>query len=174
MHTPNPGSDPRPDVPNDNGDVRKPPVPPDQQYEIVPIEEPPKPGHSDAPPMRLTRTKLRRVPQTSRTLLIAGAIAVTGTLLPHDAQAEIRLTQRGCMMYSTWSGNLVWARDLGADKEKARAELIALDQKRPSSIYTLMLRELDALWSTSATWEDVTVLVLQDCISRGGRYESGT
>ena len=52
MHTPNPGSDPRPDVPNDD-DVRAPPVPPDQQDEIIPIQEPPKPGRSDAPPMRV-------------------------------------------------------------------------------------------------------------------------
>jgi hypothetical protein len=48
MHTPtpeNPGSE-------DQDDVREPPVPPDRQEEIVPIEEPPKPGRGrDAPPL---------------------------------------------------------------------------------------------------------------------------
>ena len=73
-----------------------------------------------------------------------------------------------------WSGNLVWASDLGAEKEKARQELIALDQKTPSSIYALMLRHLDALWTTSASWEEVTVMVLRDCMARRGTYESAS
>lgn len=51
MHTPNPGSDPRTDD-EGNDDVRQPPVPPDRQDEIVPVEEPPKPGSGkDRPPM---------------------------------------------------------------------------------------------------------------------------
>lgn len=73
-----------------------------------------------------------------------------------------------------WSGNLVWASDLGADKEKAREQLVALDQKTPSSIYALMLRHLDALWTTTATWEEVTMMVLQDCVARRGTYEHTT
>jgi hypothetical protein len=68
----------------------------------------------------------------------------------------------------------VWARDLGADKEKARSELVALDKKMPSNIYALMLRNLDTLWTTSADWESVTLVLLQDCINRRGTYESGT
>jgi hypothetical protein len=50
MHTPTPDSNPVPDDQDDG--VRQPPVPPDREDEIVPIEEPPKPGRgSDAPPM---------------------------------------------------------------------------------------------------------------------------
>jgi hypothetical protein len=50
MHTPTPDSDRSPD--EDEGHVRHPPVPPDREDEIVPIEEPPKPGRgNDAPPM---------------------------------------------------------------------------------------------------------------------------
>ena len=66
------------------------------------------------------------------------------------------------------------ARDLGADKEKARAELVMLDKKTPESIYALMLRNLDSLWTTTADWESVTLVLLQDCINRRGAYESGT
>lgn len=47
MHTPNPGSDPRPE--SDQDDVHTPTVPPDQEDDLVPIEEPPKPGRSDSP-----------------------------------------------------------------------------------------------------------------------------
>jgi hypothetical protein len=50
MHTPTPDSDQIPD--DDEGHVRHPPVPPDREDEIVPIEEPPKPGRgNDAPPL---------------------------------------------------------------------------------------------------------------------------
>ena len=97
-----------------------------------------------------------------------------GAFFPGTAEASITLSQRGCQTYASWSGNLVWARDLGADKEKARAELVALDKKMPANIYALMLRNLDVLWTTTADWESVTLVILQDCINRRGAYETGT
>jgi hypothetical protein len=105
---------------------------------------------------------------------IVPIIALAGALVPCAADANITLSQRGCQTYASWSGNLVWARDIGADKEKARAELVMLDKKTPESIYALMLRNLDILWTTSADWESVTLVLLQDCINRRGTYESGT
>ncbi len=101
-------------------------------------------------------------------------VALAGALIPCAAEAQITLTQRGCQTYASWSGNLVWARDIGADKEKARAELVTLDKKMPSNIYALMLRNLDSLWTTTADWESVTLVLLQDCINRRGTYETGT
>jgi len=102
------------------------------------------------------------------------AVLLLTAFLPRTAEAAITLTQRGCQTYASWSGNLVWARDLGADKEKARAELVGLDEKTPANIYALMLRNLDSLWKTTANWESVTLVILQDCINRRGTYESGT
>ena len=50
MHTPNPGSDPRPD--DEDEDIRRPPVPPDQEDEVIPVREPPTPGRgNEGPPM---------------------------------------------------------------------------------------------------------------------------
>ena len=97
--------------------------------------------------------------------------ALSAAFVPGTAEAAITLTQRGCQSYASWSGNLVWARDLGADKAKARAELVALDQKTPSSIYALMLMNLETLWATTANWEAVTLALLQDCINRRGTYQ---
>lgn len=88
-----------------------------------------------------------------------------------SAEANITLSQRGCQTYASWSGNIVWARDLGADKDKTRAELIMLDQKTPSSIFALMLGNLETLWTTTASWESVTRVLLQDCIQRRGVYQ---
>ena len=105
-----------------------------------------------------------------RSLTACIGIAVLSTALGSSAaQASINLTQRGCQSYASWSGNIVWARDLGADKEKTRVELTGLDQKTPASIYALMLRNLESLWTTNANWEQVTLLILQDCINRRGQ-----
>jgi hypothetical protein len=109
-----------------------------------------------------------------RLTTVTAVVLLLSVFSPRAAEANITLTQRGCQTYASWSGNLVWARDLGADKEKARAELIALDKKTPSNIYALMLRNLDVLWTTTADWESVTLVILQDCINRRGAYESGT
>jgi hypothetical protein len=103
-----------------------------------------------------------------------GAVVVSAALSSPTAEAAINLTQRGCQSYASWSGNIVWARDLGADKEKTRSELVGLDQKTPASIYALMLRNLESLWTTNANWEQVTLLILQDCINRRGQYEEST
>jgi len=108
------------------------------------------------------------------TLAATSAVLLFTALLPPAAEAQIVLSQRGCQTYASWSGNLVWARDIGADKEKAKAELIGLDAKTPSNIYALMLRNLESLWTTSANWESVTLVILQDCINRRGMYEAGT
>jgi hypothetical protein len=115
--------------------------------------------------------------RTLAPLLVAGALSGVATAAAVD-EKTINLTPSACRSYAAWSGNLVWASDLGADKEKARADLVARDAKAPSSIFALMLVNLDALWDTSADWEQVTMVILQDCIKRRGIFpnnrESGT
>jgi len=105
-------------------------------------------------------------------IMTAGLIGALGCVVPIAIAGEddINLSLRGCQAYARWSGNLVWASDLDAQEERARNELIELDRKRPSSIYALMLKNLDALWTTQASWEQVTLLVLHDCVARQGRY----
>lgn len=112
-------------------------------------------------------------------LMVAGTLS--GVAMAAEVEPStntINLTPAACRSYAAWSGNLVWASDLGADKDKAKADLVARDQKSPSSIFALMLVNLDALWGTSADWEQVTAVILQDCIKRRGIYpharESGT
>jgi len=111
-------------------------------------------------------------PFALRVLGIAAAV-LSAVFHPRAAEANIVLTQRGCQTYASWSGNLVWARDLGASKDKAQAELIALDQKTPGSIYALLLRNFEVLWTTEANWELVTSAILQDCVKRRGVYDAG-
>ena len=103
-------------------------------------------------------------------LLVAAALSGAALGAEPEDGTTINLTPAACRTYAAWSGNLVWASDLGADKAKARADLVARDQKTPSSIFALMLTNLDALWDTSADWEQVTAVILQDCVKRKGVY----
>ena len=113
-------------------------------------------------------------------LAVAGALSgvVAMAAEVEERTNTINLTPAACRSYAAWSGNLVWASDLGADKAKAKADLVARDQTAPASIFALMLVNLDALWDTSAEWEQVTAVILQDCIKRRGVYpkksETGT
>lgn len=109
-----------------------------------------------------------------RLTAILGIACASAAFPPGATAAEVVLSPRGCQSYASWSGNLVWARDLGANKDKARDELVVMDKKEPSSIYALMLRDFDSLWSTTANWEAVTLLVYQDCLNRRGRYGETT
>lgn len=106
-------------------------------------------------------------------LSVAAFVIASCCTVAAPAHAQINLSPRACQSYAVWSGNLVWASQLGADKEKARADLVARNAKTPANIYALMLNDLDALWSTSAGWEDIMVLVYKDCIARKGLYQTG-
>jgi hypothetical protein len=88
----------------------------------------------------------------------------------YAADPNIAISFGGCQAYASWSGSLVWASDVGASKERARIELIELDQRRPLSIYALMLENLDALWETAATPQQASLMILQDCVARRGMY----
>lgn len=88
--------------------------------------------------------------------------------------AAITLDERGCAAYASWSGNLVWARGIGANRDRAHAEIVALDREQPGTIYRLLARDFDALWRTTADWRAVMLLTYRDCVARGGRYGSET
>jgi hypothetical protein len=88
----------------------------------------------------------------------------------YAADTNIAISFRGCQAYASWCGSLVWASDVGASKERARIELVHLDEKRPFNIYALILKNLDALWETAATPEQASSTILQDCVSRRGMY----
>ena len=66
-------------------------------------------------------------------LLLAAtlAFALLGATSATSVNAQIKLSPRACQTYAAWSGNLVWARHLGADLEKARADLAAHNEKTP-------------------------------------------
>ena len=95
--------------------------------------------------------------------------------------AAVLLDQQGCLEYAVWSRDLVWARDVGADREKVRESLIEMRREanahvgRDASaagapVFTLLLRDFDAIWVVQATRHVVAQAVYRDCATRRGQY----
>jgi hypothetical protein len=106
--------------------------------------------------------------------VVAGMAVVAAALWSGSAAAEITLTTRGCSSYAAWSRDLSWAKGIGADQERARAELVALLERSSNAeergVYSLLLNDLPALWSTALPFDMVGFLRFQDCLARKGRY----
>ena len=93
--------------------------------------------------------------------------------LPAPA-AAIQLTSQGCDALAGWSFDVVWARQVGADKEKVRASLVELADRDRRGIMRLLLRDFEMLWATNAAPEIVLQIVQLDCHQRRGKYGEGT
>lgn len=129
------------------------------------------------------RSRLSINPRFRRDLIGASiglAMMTAGTLglllAPPGARgAPIQLDQPGCVAYGTWSADIIWARDVGADREKVRASLAEMRDEggAMADLFALLLRDLDALWATAAAREAVLMLTVRECYARGGRYELG-
>ncbi len=83
----------------------------------------------------------------------------------------VQLDEMGCMNYAVWSGDIVWAREVGADKDKVRVFLIEMADQDETGVLRLVLREFEHLWATRADRIAVGQIVLRDCFARRGRYE---
>jgi len=86
---------------------------------------------------------------------------------------SVTLNSEGCGLYAVWSGSVVWARQVGADREKVRVSLVELNDDDTSGAIGLVLKDVDKLWATSAPWASVMQIVYRDCIRRRGVYGTG-
>lgn len=65
MRYPEPPSSPPADDDSDRPDVRTPPVPPDQEDDVIPQRDPPKPGQGKEPPL-IARPSTKSAPAVPR------------------------------------------------------------------------------------------------------------
>ena len=99
-------------------------------------------------------------------LTITGAALMLASLLA----VAVNLDQQGCLEYAVWSWDLVWAREIGADRELTRASLAEMRAESDSAVFVLLLRDLDVLFDTRASRNDVMQAVARECIARRGKY----
>lgn len=111
----------------------------------------------------------RRMPMLGRIMLVLGMIApILGTTHAHAAQ----LTAQGCQVMAIWGRDLVWARDMGADKEKVRAWVAANAKTEP--VLEPLASYFDHIWATTGTGVEMMQALYADCAERRGNYGSPT
>lgn len=97
--------------------------------------------------------------------------AMVGALL----FVAIQLDEYGCASYAQWSHDIVWARDMGADKRKVREDLAETKRKFSDRPYlALVERDFEHLWMTQVPRSDLGIVVYMDCVKRRGMYEDAT
>lgn len=81
-----------------------------------------------------------------------------------------QLSERSCANLAVISSEVVWAREVGADKELVRLSITDMSNDVQSAVVTIVLKTFENLWATSTNWRDVAQIVMQDCYMRRGFY----
>ena len=83
----------------------------------------------------------------------------------------IQLTGDECQDLAVWAADTVWAKHVGADKEKVRAYYA--EQRSP--IFRLLLKDLDNIWGLDLKYRvPLFNAVLDACNNRRGVYPDET
>ena len=83
----------------------------------------------------------------------------------------ISLDEQGCRAYGAWAADTLWAKSVGADKEKVRAYF----QSRSEPYFKLILIDFDKLWDLPIEMRrDVFQAVYGECVQRRGQYGTET
>ena len=85
-----------------------------------------------------------------------------------------QLDQDVCMNLAIWSRDIIWARDVGADKELVRGSLVEMNKTDPHPVMDLLLRQFEHLWNTRVPRTVVMQMQYQECALLRGDYGRGT
>jgi hypothetical protein len=79
----------------------------------------------------------------------------------------VQLTGNQCQEMAVWASDTIWAKHVGAEKEKVRAYYA--EQRSP--IFRLILKDLDKIWELDIRFrEPLFQAVLQVCNNNRGIY----
>lgn len=83
----------------------------------------------------------------------------------------VQLSGSQCEELAVWAADTVWAKHVGADKERVRAYYAG----QGSPIFKLLLRDLDAIWGLDLKYREMLFqAVLDSCNNRRGVYPDET
>lgn len=111
---------------------------------------------------QICRMKVKKIaPILGLIVLILGAPAYA-----------VQLDRDGCLEFAIWGRDLIWARDVGADRAKVKAYLD--ENKEATPLFKALLPLFDQIWETKI---DKTVLMkglYEACIARRGNFGTET
>lgn len=94
------------------------------------------------------------------------AICVVLLVFSHSAHA-LRLDYQGCVQMAVWYGDTIWARHVGADKQK----VLDYYKAQPEPLFKLLVADFDTIWQMP--YENRLPLiegVYKSCVQRKGVY----
>lgn len=101
-------------------------------------------------------------------LIVFVVLALAGGGVAVAAQ----LDRDGCATMAIWGRDLIWARDMGADREKVRNYLEK--SKEEGVVFKVLLPMFDALWTTKMDRVEVMNGLYRECIARRGNFGTDT
>jgi len=101
-------------------------------------------------------------------LAMAFALILAQAMPAHAVQLDVQ----GCQVMAIWGRDIIWARDMGADREKVRAWVD--EQRRESPFFEVLLPLFGQIWETKAGGVEVMQYLFRDCMARRGQYGSDT
>ena len=111
--------------------------------------------------------------EARRPVLYAILLALSITApLPVSA---LQLTSDECLYYAIWTRDLIWAREMGADKEKVRQFFLTDQHNRV--FFKLLLKDLDSFWAIPYDENEGWIIAngaYLDCTQRMGKYPDVT
>ena len=105
--------------------------------------------------------------------LIAAVFVGIALALAVGSAWSIQLNQNGCVNLAIWERDIIWARDMGADKAKVKAYISRPDDEAPD-FFPIVLRHFESLWATQDDRTEVMKRTFQECIDRRGTYGTDT
>ena len=102
----------------------------------------------------------------------APLLALALSIVPVQADA-LQLTSDECINYAIWTRDLIWAREMGINKEKVRVYLAS--EQHQYKFFRLLVKHLDALWAMPYEFRaEIAEQVYLDCTLRKGKYPDVT
>ena len=109
-----------------------------------------------------------RYPLRVLVLLVLFFALLLGVVNRADA---VQLTGKQCEDLAVWAADTVWAKHVGADKEKVRGWY----QDQKSAVFVVLLRDFDKLWELDISYRvPLFNVVLDVCNQRRGVYPDET
>jgi len=105
-----------------------------------------------------------------RLVILLALLAAVLVAVARPAHA-VQLTGDQCKELAIWASDTVWAKHVGADKERVRAYYA--EQRSP--VFTLLLRDFEKIWGLDLKYRiPLYNAVLEACTFRMGTYPDET
>lgn len=100
-------------------------------------------------------------------VVVLAAIAFLLLLWCLPAKA-VQLSREECGLMSIWTGDLIWARDMGASKEKVQK--FVDDTAKEAPFFVIIQRNFETIWEAKITRLEMIQQTYGECYVKRGNY----